>query len=202
MQLITFILKFPHCVCIWILDCSIFGGESQVLQEAAKPAAAVENVAPSLSQLCFLAETIHYLLPHHNDQFAVGYEDFRRLVTAQAVIKHSNGFVKGTETQPALLWNNNFFGRILLASNCILFCRWQHLERGFKRTDSGWWYAGFFLTCSTAHSSILTMFPHLEEVLLINRCQAAPASAQHGFLWHHLLSTGLQNGIFTHLPFP
>lgn len=188
------------------MDCSIFGGESQVLQEAAKPAAAVQNVAPGLSQLCVLAERIHYLLPHHNDQFAVGYEDLRRLLTAQAVIKHSNGLVKGTEAQPALLWDDNFFCRILLASNCILFCRWQHLERGFKRMDSGWQHAVFVLTCSTAHSYILPMFPHLEGVLLANRCQKlrslSPARLVFLAIIYSPQNTGLQNGVFTHLPFP
>lgn len=74
-QLIILILKFPHCICIWISYCSISGSKSRLLQVAAKPAAAVEHVILSISFLSFLAERIHYLLSHHEDQFAVGYED-------------------------------------------------------------------------------------------------------------------------------
>lgn len=120
-QLIILILKFLHCVCIWILYCSVFGGKSQVLQEAAKPAAAVENVIPSISFLSFLAERIHYLLTHHDDQFAVGYKDFRWLVIAQTIIKYSNCLLKRTKTQPTMFWKSYFLCRLLLALNYILF---------------------------------------------------------------------------------
>lgn len=131
-QLLRLLPQLPAGLCVGIFERCAFGGQGQVLEKAAEAAAAVQDVTPGLPLLALLAQRIHQLLAHHDDEFAVGDEDFGGLLVAEAGGEHADGFVQGSEAQPAVLWEGDFPGRLLPAGVFSLFCTWQNLEKGLK----------------------------------------------------------------------
>lgn len=131
-QLLRLLPQLPGGLCVGIFEGRALGGQGQVLEEAAEAAAAVQDVAPGVPLLGLLAQRIHQLLPHHDDEFAVGDEDFGGLLVAEAGGEHPDGLVQGGEAQPAVLWEGDFPGRVLPAGIHSLFCTWQNLEKGLK----------------------------------------------------------------------
>lgn len=128
-QLLCLLPQLPCGLGVGIFESCSFGGQGQALEEAAEAAAAVQD----LPLLVLLAQRIHQLLPHHDDEFAVRDEDLGGLLVAEAGAEHADGLVQSSEAQPAVLREGHFPGRLLLpAGICSLFCTWQNLEKGLK----------------------------------------------------------------------
>lgn len=76
--------------------------------------ATAEDLVACVPVLGVLAQCVHQLLPHHDDQLALRDEALWGLVVAQAAGKDANGFEEGPEIEPAV------FGEVDLLLGVLL----------------------------------------------------------------------------------
>lgn len=95
-------LEVPQGCRAGVLEHSVLGGQREVLEQAAKVAAAAENVIARVPLLGLLTQCVHQLLPYHDDQLALRDEDLGGLAVAQAVVKYADGFEEGPKIEPAV----------------------------------------------------------------------------------------------------
>lgn len=95
-------LEVPQRGGAWVLEHSMFGGQSYVLEQAAKVAAAAKDLIACVPVLGLLTQRVHQLLPHHDNQLALGDKALRGLAVAKAAVKDTDGFEERPEVEPAV----------------------------------------------------------------------------------------------------
>ena len=113
-QLLGLGLEVPQGCRAGVLEHGVLGGQSEVLEQAAKVAAATENLIAHVPLLGLLAQCVHQLLSHHDDQLALRDEDLGGLAVAQAAVKYADGFEQCPEIEPAVLRKVESLLRVLL----------------------------------------------------------------------------------------
>lgn len=130
----------------------ILRGQCEVLEQAAQVAAAAEDLVAHIPLLGLLAQRVHQLLSHHDDQLALCDEDLWGRAAAEAAVKYADGFEERPKIEPAMFRKVDFLLRILLVQ------RWgdkgaRILQNGKKTIDKRdsinrlWWFP-FSCFCS------------------------------------------------------
>lgn len=99
----------------WVLQHGVLGGQRQVPEQAAEVAAATEDLVAKVPLLGLLAERVHQLLPHHDDQLALRDEGLGGLPVAEAAVQHADGFQQRPKVEPAVFREVDSLLGILLA---------------------------------------------------------------------------------------
>lgn len=97
-----------------VLEHGMLGGQREVLEQAAQVTAAAKNLVAHVPLLGLLAQRVHQLLPHHDDQLALRDEDLGRLAVAEAVVKYTDGFEERPKIEPTVFRKLESLLRILL----------------------------------------------------------------------------------------
>lgn len=97
-----------------VLEHGVLGGQGQVLEQPAEAVAAAEDLVAQVPVLCLLAQRVHQLLSHHDDQLAVRDEDLGGLAVVEAAAKDADGFEERPEIQPAVFRQVDFLLGVLL----------------------------------------------------------------------------------------
>lgn len=112
-QLGRLLLQLHHGGHVGVLNGSRLGGQRQAFQQAAQFTAFVENVVACFTHLHVLAQHVHQLLPDHDDEFAVSYEDLRSFLFAQAVAENPDGLLEGTKVEIATVRQSQLLDGVL-----------------------------------------------------------------------------------------
>lgn len=102
LQLLGLCLEVPQGRRAGVFEHSVLGGQSEVLEQAAKVTAATENLVAHVPLLGLLAQRVHQLLPHHDDQLALRDEDLGGLAAAETAVKYADGFEECPKIEPAV----------------------------------------------------------------------------------------------------
>lgn len=92
----------------------MLGGQGKVLEQAAEVTAAAEDLVAHVPLLGLLAQRVHQLLAHHDDQLALRDEDLGGLAVAEGAVKHADGFEERPEVEAAVFREVESLLRILL----------------------------------------------------------------------------------------
>lgn len=85
-----------------VLEHGGLGGQRQALEQAAQVAAATQDLVTHIPLLGLLAQRVHQLLAHRDDQLALRDEDVGGLAGAEAAVKCTDGFEECPEIEPAV----------------------------------------------------------------------------------------------------
>lgn len=86
-----------------MLDHCTLGGQRQVLEQSTQVTAATQDLVAFIFLLGLAAQRVHQLLPHCDDQLAVGDVDLGGLAAAEAAGKGPDGLEECSEIEPAVL---------------------------------------------------------------------------------------------------
>lgn len=114
LQLLSLGLELPQGCRAWVLEHGVLGGQREVLEQAAKVAAATEDLIAHVPLMGLLAQRVHQLLPHHDNELALCDEDLWGLAVAEAPGKYTNGFDKRPKIEAAMFRKVDFLLRRLL----------------------------------------------------------------------------------------